>query len=193
MKDLQNEPIIKEMEAGRRSQEITDNKTMMFEEKPFKIHGGHERQHKQKHNRLLIIYYMRYKHKYHHLIHLVTTNPNRYFLKILYCNNIYEPLRCPSNQGNHMLHHLQTMIQNHLMNQKDLLDDLETIMEYQQKRKISFYWQPQPTEFIRTQLSNRGWRTPHFQHLTQKGTIAKRLTREHYLKELFHFLGDIDY
>ena len=42
-----------------------------------------------------------------------------------------------------------------------------------------FYWQSQPTEFIGTQLSNRGWRTPHFQHLTQKGALAKRLTREH--------------
>ena len=40
-----------------------------------------------------------------------------------------------------------------------------------------FYLQSQPTEFIRTQLSNKGWRTPHFQHLTQKGTIVKRLTR----------------
>ena len=60
-------------------------------------------------------------------------------------------------------------------------------------RKDRFYWQAQPTEFIRAQLGNRGWRTPHFQHLTVKGTIAKRLTREHYLKELFHLLNDIDY
>ena len=44
-------------------------------------------------------------------------------------------------------------------------------------RTYPFYWQSQPLEFIRTQLSNRGWRTPHFQHLTQKGTVAKRLTK----------------
>ena len=56
----------------------------------------------------------------------------------------------------------------------------------------TFYWQSQPTEFIRTQLSNRGWGTPHFQHLIHKGTIANRLTKEH-LKELFHLLGDIGY
>ena len=86
-------------------------------------------------NRLLMIYYIRYKHKYHHLIHLVTTNQNRYFLKILYCNNIYEPLRCPSNQGIQMLHHHQTMIQNQLMSQKELLEDLETLMEYRQKHE----------------------------------------------------------
>ena len=44
-------------------------------------------------------------------------------------------------------------------------------------RTDPFYWQSQPTGFIRTQLSNRGWRSPHFQHLTQKGRIVKRLTR----------------
>ena len=60
-------------------------------------------------------------------------------------------------------------------------------------RKYPFYWQSQPTGFIRTQLSNRGWGTPHFQHLIHKGAIAKRLTKEHYLKELFHLLGDIGY
>ena len=49
-------------------------------------------------------------------------------------------------------------------------------------RKYIFYWQSQPTEFIRTQLSNRGRRTPRVQHLTQKGTVVKRLPREHYFK-----------
>ena len=49
-------------------------------------------------------------------------------------------------------------------------------------RKDPFYWQSQPLEFIRAQLSNRGWRTPRFKHYTQKGEIAKRLTKEHYLK-----------
>ena len=62
-----------------------------------------------------------------------------------------------------------------------------------ESRKDPFYWQAQPLEFIRAQLSNRGWRTPHFQHLTQKGTLAKRLTKEHYLKELFYLLGDIGF
>ena len=54
-----------------------------------------------------------------------------------------------------------------------------------ESRKDPFYWQSQPTEFIRTQLSNRGWREPHFQHLTAKGTIAKRLAKERYLKKCF--------
>ena len=62
-----------------------------------------------------------------------------------------------------------------------------------ESRKDPFYWQAQPVEFIRAQLSNRGWRVPRFQHLTQKGATANISTREHYLKELFHLLGDIDY
>ena len=126
------------MEAERRSQEIIENNTMMFKGKLLTIHGEHEMQTMQQQqvvNDLL----RQVQTKYRHLIHLVTKAQNRYFLKILYCNNIYEPLGCPNNQGNHMLHHLQTMIQNHLMSQKDLLEDLETIMEYQQKHeKIPF-------------------------------------------------------
>ena len=62
-----------------------------------------------------------------------------------------------------------------------------------ESRKDPFHWESKPTDFIRAQLSNRGWKAPHFQYLTQRGTIAKRLPREHYLKELFPLLGDIDY
>ena len=46
---------------------------------------------------------------------------------------------------------------------------------------------------ITTQLSNMGWREPHFQHFTQQGTLSKRLTKEHYLKELYYLLGECDY
>ena len=93
-----------------------------------------------------------------------------------------------------MLHHHQTMIQNHPMNQKGSAGRPRNNHGVPtETRTDPFYWQSQPTEFIRTQLSNRGWRTPHFQHLIQKRTVVKRLTREHYLKELFHLIGDIDY
>ena len=49
-------------------------------------------------------------------------------------------------------------------------------------RKDPLWRSAQPVGFIQTQLSNMGWRTPHLQHFTQKGTPAKRLTKEHYLK-----------
>ena len=44
MRDLQNESILREMEAERRSQEINDNNTKMFQEELFKIHGEHDMQ-----------------------------------------------------------------------------------------------------------------------------------------------------
>ena len=43
MRDLKNEPILREMEVERRSQDITDNNTMMSKEELFKqSHGEHE-------------------------------------------------------------------------------------------------------------------------------------------------------
>ena len=44
-------------------------------------------------------------------------------------------------------------------------------------RKDPHWWQSQPLGMIQAQLSNRGWRKPHFKHYTQKGTLAKRLTK----------------
>ena len=49
------------------------------------------------------------------------------------------------------------------------------------------WWNSQPTGFITTQLSNMGCGVPHFEHFTKQGAPAKRLTREHYLKELFSY------
>ena len=60
-------------------------------------------------------------------------------------------------------------------------------------RTYPLWWQSQPIGMLQTQLSNRGWRKPHFKHYTQKGTLAKRLTKYHYLKELFYLLGGLGY
>ena len=49
-------------------------------------------------------------------------------------------------------------------------------------RTDPLWWQSQPLGMIQTQLSNRGWRTPHFKHFTQKGTPAKRLTKNIFQK-----------
>ena len=38
-------------------------------------------------------------------------------------------------------------------------------------RTDPLWWQSRPLEFIRTQLSNREWRKPHFNHYTQKGHL----------------------
>ena len=36
-------------------------------------------------------------------------------------------------------------------------------------RKDPLWWEPRPTGFIITQLSNMGWKEPHFKHATIKG------------------------
>ena len=54
-------------------------------------------------------------------------------------------------------------------------------------------WNSQATGFTTTQLSNMGWRVPHFEHFTKQGAPAKQLTREHYLKELYFSLGELGY
>ena len=47
IRDLKNEPMLKEMEAERRMQEITENNTMRFKEELYNIHGEHEMQNMQ--------------------------------------------------------------------------------------------------------------------------------------------------
>ena len=82
-RDLQNESILRELGAERRNQDINDNNTMVFKENLLKSMVNMRGNMCKKNSRLLMMYYIRYKPQYHHLIHLVTTNQNRYFLKIL--------------------------------------------------------------------------------------------------------------
>ena len=37
-------------------------------------------------------------------------------------------------------------------------------------RKYTLWWNSQPVGLITTQLSNMGWRKPHFEHFTQQGS-----------------------
>ena len=60
-------------------------------------------------------------------------------------------------------------------------------------RKDPLWWSAQPVGLITTRLSNMGWRNPHLKHFTQQGTPSKRLTKEHYLKELYHLRGELGY
>ena len=59
--------------------------------------------------------------------------------------------------------------------------------------KEPLWWESRTTGFITTQLSNMRWRKPRFQYFTQQGTLSKRLTKERYLKELYHLMGELDY
>ena len=196
MRDLQNESILREMEAERRSQEINDNNTKMFQEELFKIHGEHDMQNRQAQQVVNDL-----------LRQIQTQAPPPY----AFSDNKPKPLFPQAPQDPIMQQHLRAVEMSQQSRKPNAApprsnNDPESTHELKgnagrprnhgvptETRTDPFYWQAQPTEFIRAQLSNRGWRTPHFQHLTTKGTIAKRLTREHYLKELFHLIGEIGY
>ena len=49
-------------------------------------------------------------------------------------------------------------------------------------RKYPFYWESQPVGMIQTQLSNRGWRKPHFKHYSKRDTCQTIFKQKHYLK-----------
>ena len=124
IRDLKNESMLREMETERRNQEIIENKARMFKEDLFIIHGETELHNIQQQD--VIDYYV---NQHIHVppplpppLPFIDKKENRYFLKTLCCksktlccNNIYELLRCPSNQGNHVLHLHQAMPQNQLM------------------------------------------------------------------------------
>ena len=193
MRDLQNEPISREMGSERRNQEINDNDTKMFQEELFKIHGEHDIQNMQSQQVVNDL-----------LRQIQTQVPPPYAIS----DSRPKPL---FPQGPVMQKHLRAVGMSQQPRKPNAAssssnNDPESTHELKgavgrprnhgvptETRTDPFYWQAQPTESIRTQLSNRGWRTPHFQHLTTRGTIAKRLTREHYLKELFHCIGEIGY
>ena len=60
-------------------------------------------------------------------------------------------------------------------------------------RTDPLWWNSQPTGLITTQLSNMVWRTPHSEHVSKHGARAKRLSREHYLNELYFLLGELSF
>ena len=174
IRDLKNESMLKEMEAERRMQEITENNTRMFKEELYNIHGEHEIQNMQQQQVINDL--------------------------LLQMQKPYGPIR--SDTRPKPLFPQDPVLQQHLLSVETSQqsrqppasapsNDPESSHEPKgpvgrprndhgvptETRTYPFYWQSQPLEFIRTQLSNRGWRTPHFQHLTQKGTLAKRLTK----------------
>ena len=189
-RDLKNEPMLREMGSERRNQETIENNTKMFQEELSKIHGDHDLQN------------MQTQQVVNDLIRqMQTQTPPPY----AFSDHKPKPL---FPQGPISQQHLRAVGMSQQSRQPNAAsssnNDPESTHEKKgpvgrprnhgvptETRTDPFYWQAQPTEFIIPQLSNRGWRTPHFQHLTVKGTIAKRLTREHYLKELFHLLCDI--
>ena len=171
------------MESERRNQEINDNNTKMFQEDLFNSHGEHD---------------MQKRHTYqvvNDLLRQIQTQPPPPYAfsgnkpKPLFPQEPQEP------QDPIMQQHLRAVEMSQQSRKPNAApprsnNDPESTHELKgnagrprnhgvptETRTDPYYWQAQPTEFIRAQLSNRGWRTPHFQHLTAKGnckTINKR-------------------
>ena len=123
--------MLKEMEAERRLQEITENNTVMFKEELYKIQGEHDMhnmQQQQVTNDLLI--------QIQTPCSIFSDKTPKPCFQILYWINICVLLGCPNNQGKH---HLQPMTRNHHMNQKDLLEDLVMNMGFQLKHEKVLY------------------------------------------------------
>ena len=193
IRDLKNESMLREMEVERRTKEIVENNARMFKEDLFRIHGENELHNIQQQG--IIDSLLQIQSPY---------GPMRSEPKP-------KPLFPQDPQDSVMQQHLRAveMTQQSRKPRGASSSSNEPESTHEKKGPVGrprnvhgvptenrtdpLYWQSQPIEFIRTQLSNRGWRVPHYQHLTTKGTIAKRLTKEHYLKELFYLLGDIDY
>ena len=169
--DLKNESILREMEAERRSKEITENNTMMFKEKRFKTHGEHEMQTMQQQHVINDL-----------LLQMQTQVPPPYPFNVKNPKPLF-PQDPILQQHLRAVEMSQQPRQPHAASSSN--NDPESSHEPKgpvgrprnnhgvptETRKDPFYWQSQPTEFIRTQLSNRGWRTPHFNILFKKGQL----------------------
>ena len=59
-------------------------------------------------------------------------------------------------------------------------------------RTDPLWWQSQPLGMIQTQLSNRGWRKPHFKHFIHRDT-CQTINKRTLFKQLFYLLGDLYY
>ena len=189
IRDNKNEAMLREMEAERRMQEINGNNKMMFKEL-HKIHGESEMQNMQQQNVIN---------------ELLTQIQTPYSI---FSDNKPKPLFPSSDPA--LEQHLRSVEMSQQSRQAPAYsfsgNNPEPTHEPKgpvgrpridhhgvptETRTYPLWWQSQPVGMIQTQLSNRGWRKPHFKHFTQKGAPAKRLTKEHYLNELFYLLGDL--
>ena len=89
-------------------------------------------------------------------------------------------------------HHLQTLTLNQHMYQKDLLVDLEIMGSQQKQKRHPMVGISNPWLYPRT-IIKYGMERCFLKHLTKQGHPVKRLTKEHYLEELYHLLGELGY
>ena len=185
IRNIESELMLREMEAERRLHEISENSKMIFKVEPHKIQGGSEMQN------------MRQQHVINDVL---TQIPTPYSI---FGGKKPKPLFPSSDPV--LDQHLRSVEMSQQSRQAPASSPSSNNPESTHEPKGSvgrprndhgvptetgtdpLWWQSRPLGMIQTQLSNRGWRTPHFKHFTQKGIPAKRLTKEHYLNPLFSY------
>ena len=186
IRNLQDESRLREMESYQRQQQIIENNKRMAQEELYNVAAKYER---EMTNRAVLI---------DDLLTQVNKPP-----PYLYTN----PATNPTLEDH--LKSVATAQQARQPRPAGSSSDPAPEMEHEprgnrgrprashgvpaEKRRDPIWWKNQPLGFITAQLSELGWREPKMRHLTKAGHPAKRLTKEHYLAELFALFDHIDY
>ena len=161
----------REMETERRMQETSENNKMMFKEELHKINGESEMQNMQQQN----------------VINDLRTQMQTPYS--IFSDKKPEPVFPSSDPV--LDQHLRSVEMPQQSRQAPPSNNPESSHEPKgpvgrprndhgvptETRTDPLWWQSQPLGMTQTQLSNRGWRKPHSKHLTQKETLANRLTK----------------
>ena len=189
VRDIKNDYMLRELEAERRLKEINENNMIMFKAELHKIQGESEIQNIQQQNVI---------------DDLLTQMQSPYSV---FSDKRPKPLFPADPVLNQHLRSVEMSQQSRQAPTPSSSNNPESAHEQKgpvgrprndhgvstETRKDPLWWNAQPVGFTTTQLSNMGWRKSHFQHVTQKGDPAKRLTKEHYSNELLFLLGELDY
>ena len=192
IRNIQDENRLREMEIHERQQQIIDNNTRMFQEELFNVTEQSERNRLQQQDVI------------NDLITQINKPPPYMYPHI----DMYtKPATNPTLEDH--LKSVATAQQARQPRPAGSSSDPAPEMEHEprgnrgrprashgvpaEKRRDPIWWKNQPLGFITAQLSELGWREPKMQHLTKAGHPVKRLTKEHYLAELFALFDHIDY
>ena len=152
--------MLREMEAERRMQEITENNKMTFKVELYKIQGESEMQNMQQQNVIngfltqLQTPYSIFSDKTPKPL-FPSSNPvlDQHLRAVEMSQQSRQaPASSPSSNAPESAHEPKGPV-GRRKNEHGVPTETRT---------DPLWWQAQPLEFIRTQLSNRGWRSPHF-------------------------------
>ena len=178
--DIENDYMLREMEAERRLKEINENNKIMFKAELHQIQGESEIHNIQQQNVI---------------DDLLTQTQSPYSV---FSDKRPKPLFPADPVLNQHLRSAEMSQQSRQAPASSSSNNPESAHEPKgragrprndhgvstETRKDPLWWQSQPVGFITTQLLKMGWRKHHFQHFTQKGDFAKQLTTKSLFKRI---------